>query len=220
MRGGPAPLLYRPGGTRTPNRRFWRPVLYQLSYGPLSLLRSRTTPLLQRWPGTELNRRHLGFQPSALPTELPGPNKTPVPNGRGRFHIRESWDQLYRRAIPARVPGLDQVSARSHAGTRFGEAHQGRPVTACINISPPFLGAVGPCRTSSARASRLILNVETPPPGRRSSLDPNSGGGIRTRDLRVMSPTSYQTAPPRIKDPKYMDGRGWVSTLKPSRSAA
>ncbi len=26
---------YRPGGTRTPNRRFWRPVLYQLSYGPL-----------------------------------------------------------------------------------------------------------------------------------------------------------------------------------------
>jgi hypothetical protein len=25
----------------------------------------------------------------------------------------------------------------------------------------------------------------------------HSGGGIRTRDLRVMSPTSYQTAPPR-----------------------
>ena len=26
-----------------------------------------------------------------------------------------------------------------------------------------------------------------------------SGGRIRTYDLRVMSPTSYQTAPPRIK---------------------
>src|ERR1700693_5818078 len=26
----------------------------------------------------------------------------------------------------------------------------------------------------------------------------HSGGGIRTRDLRVMSPTSYQTAPPRV----------------------
>ena len=26
-----------------------------------------------------------------------------------------------------------------------------------------------------------------------------SGGWIRTNDLRVMSPTSYQTAPPRIK---------------------
>src|ERR1044071_7742296 len=30
----------------------------------------------------------------------------------------------------------------------------------------------------------------------------NSGGGIRTRDLRVMSPTSYQAAPPRVKDSK------------------
>src|SRR5262249_17411008 len=33
--------------------------------------------------------------------------------------------------------------------------------------------------------------VLSPPPSA------NSGGGIRTRDLRVMSPTSYQTAPPR-----------------------
>src|SRR5204863_4023418 len=24
--------FYTPGGTRTPNRRFWRPLLYQLSY--------------------------------------------------------------------------------------------------------------------------------------------------------------------------------------------
>jgi hypothetical protein len=32
---------------------------------------------------------------------------------------------------------------------------------------------------------------------RRSSTT-HSGGGIRTRDLRVMSPTSYQAAPPRI----------------------
>src|SRR5256714_3917992 len=27
-------FVHRPGGNRTPNRRFWRPVLYQLSYGP------------------------------------------------------------------------------------------------------------------------------------------------------------------------------------------
>ena len=25
----------RPGGTRTPNGRFWRPVLYQLNYWPV-----------------------------------------------------------------------------------------------------------------------------------------------------------------------------------------
>ena len=36
------------------------------------------------------------------------------------------------------------------------------------------------------------------PPGERGL--PYSGGGIRTRDLRVMSPTSYQTAPPRGVD--------------------
>jgi hypothetical protein len=50
----------RSGGTRTPNRRFWRPVLYQLSYGPI------------QWPGAESNRRHHDFQSCALPTELPG----------------------------------------------------------------------------------------------------------------------------------------------------
>src|SRR5665811_1887764 len=32
----------RAGGTRTPNRRFWRPVLYQLSYCPLSIAMPRT----------------------------------------------------------------------------------------------------------------------------------------------------------------------------------
>jgi hypothetical protein len=35
---------------------------------------------------------------------------------------------------------------------------------------------------------------------RRRRGSGNSGGGIRTRDLRVMSPTSYQAAPPRVKD--------------------
>ncbi len=32
---GDSVLKSRAGGTRTPNRRFWRPVLYQLSYCPL-----------------------------------------------------------------------------------------------------------------------------------------------------------------------------------------
>ena len=32
-----ATFSYRPGGNRTPNPRFWRPVLYQLSYGPLGV---------------------------------------------------------------------------------------------------------------------------------------------------------------------------------------
>jgi hypothetical protein len=31
---------------------------------------------IERWPGTESNRRHTDFQSVALPTELPGQNKT------------------------------------------------------------------------------------------------------------------------------------------------
>src|SRR5215213_1532736 len=42
---------------------------------------------------------------------------------------------------------------------------------------------------------------------RRRRGSGNSGGGIRTRDLRVMSPTSYQAAPPRVKD-EQSNGRG------------
>src|SRR5438477_1887518 len=34
MLGGQVVVCCRAGGTRTPNRRFWRPVLYQLSYCP------------------------------------------------------------------------------------------------------------------------------------------------------------------------------------------
>src|SRR5206468_5447968 len=55
----------------------------------------------------------------------------------------------------------------------------------------------------------------------------SSGGGIRTRDLRVMSPTSYQTAPPRDvavdyrKVPNRRQGyeRDWVRSPV-TRSAA
>ena len=46
--------------------------------------------------------------------------------------------------------------------------------------------------------SWVILTWETPPDGGASRA--NSGGRIRTCDLRVMSPTSYQTAPPRNRD--------------------
>ena len=39
------------------------------------------------------------------------------------------------------------------------------------------------------------------PPGFGGGVWGYSGGGIRTRDLRVMSPTSYQAAPPRDTEP-------------------
>ena len=63
------------------------------------------------------------------------------------------------------------------------------------------------CRRSGARNCWIGRGDRSPPEpsgrrpertkARRSGPFSSSGGGIRTRDLRVMSPTSYQTAPPR-----------------------
>src|SRR5213078_1184132 len=39
-----ASLLGRSGGTRTPSPRFWRPVLYQLSYWPLTMTAAAYSP--------------------------------------------------------------------------------------------------------------------------------------------------------------------------------
>ena len=55
------------------------------------------------------------------------------------------------------------------------------------------------------------------PPG--SGGGDNSGGGIRTRDLRVMSPTSYQAAPPRDKDTEFNRAGSIRQPLRRSGSA-
>ncbi len=68
-------------------------------------------------------------------------------------------------------------------------------------------GALAEVASVRLRASRSLPNVETPPRAALHTSTTNSGGGIRTRDLRVMSPTSYQTAPPRNKNTKYTPGR-------------
>src|SRR4029453_15297759 len=38
--------------------------------------RARELELIPAWPGADSNCRHRGFQPRALPTELPGPRQT------------------------------------------------------------------------------------------------------------------------------------------------
>src|SRR4051794_3946466 len=50
-----------------------------------------------------------------------------------------------------------------------------------------------PLRTALGVLVGLLQSVRKP----YATVGLDSGGGIRTRDLRVMSPTSYQTAPPR-----------------------
>ena len=80
------------------------------------------------------------------------------------------------RALPTELPGPNR-----HRSDKNRPGPAGGPNT-------PFSGPRWPGRST----------LETPREGGVSRFRcSHSGGGIRTRDLRVMSPTSYQTAPPR-----------------------
>ena len=156
------------------------------------------------WPGAESNRRHHDFQSCALPTELPGQKKPPEPiRARARSIPMENV-RLYRGRTPVRTSGRDQVSASSHPGTgspRRTEREAQLPSPEANSIRT-VLSAELPPRPNSSLGGSLTWKRRQ---WRRS--DPsNSGGRIRTCDLRVMSPTSYQTAPPRNRDPKYRPG--------------
>src|SRR4051812_34526118 len=56
-------------------------------------------------------------------------------------------------------------------------------------------GVSGANRSPRRHRVRRLTNDKTPA---SAGVLCDSGGGIRTRDLRVMSPTSYLTAPPRV----------------------
>src|SRR3984893_10967869 len=82
----------RSGGARTPNPRFWRPVLYQLSYTPILERHARARPEhLSTWdeiPGSSLGMTAAGAH------ELP---HFVFQLGRSGYH------QLARRAKSARA---------------------------------------------------------------------------------------------------------------------
>ena len=107
---------HTPGGDRTPNPRFWRPVLYQLSYGrpvrspPCASPANRSA----QWPGAESNCRHHDFQSCALPTELPG-RTAGIKNPRGSCCAG-------RRRIRNERP----IISRQSRGTRPRESIRGR----------------------------------------------------------------------------------------------
>ena len=102
-------------------------------------------------------------------------------------------------ALPTELPGRRKKPARSLSGRGRGVSSESADPTG----SPlPPASAGSTCqrpsrkvRTCFTELLRVASTWETPPLRRRFRT--SSGGGIRTRDLRVMSPTSYQTAPPR-----------------------
>src|SRR5215475_2216540 len=62
----------RPGGNRTPNLRFWRPPLCQLSYWPTLFGRNRWKRFRQNQLNTPIMRRaeKRGFRPPGKPVRL------------------------------------------------------------------------------------------------------------------------------------------------------
>jgi hypothetical protein len=156
-------------------------VLYQLSYGPLDLLLLLVLVLLVL----------------KLPPSFPRADPPAFHHGQGQNRTADTMifsHVLYQLSYLAQTKNPPEPPA-----ARTGASGEG-----------PALPA--PRSRPRARAPRIrhgpknrLLHSLSSEPGRgkrrpAAALHGNSGGGIRTRDLRVMSPTSYQTAPPRNRD--------------------
>jgi hypothetical protein len=95
----------------------------------------------------------------------------------------------------------DKKPARATGGAD-GIDRRGTGATG-LSLPSAFADSTYPTPSRAAASStRLRCPTVHPKHGKRrpaAALLDHSGGGIRTRDLRVMSPTSYQAAPPRIR---------------------
>ena len=144
--------------------------------------------------------------------------------GRGAGPAPSTWPRLTfrqpatsesdpRRAASSTAP----PTARGTSNARQrGASARGAAVDALERgtIDPAAPSAVA--HTASTAAPGLAREKDKRP--RCAGPSGDSGGGIRTRDLRVMSPTSYLAAPPRVAATRYSNGDAWA--LAPPRAAA
>ena len=111
-------------------------------------------------------------------------------------------------ALLARLPDLSQALHRAPAELKrqvfdaFQLSITYDKVERRIEISATITEAV---------AQALENAKDLPEGGLKRRSQGHSGGGIRTRDLRVMSPTSYLTAPPRGVATECSNGRSRAS---------
>ncbi len=112
---------------------------------------------------------------------------------------------LYRLSYPARRPLRESSGGGIRTHDLVVNSHPLWPLSYPGSISSAHVGFsnIAACVPTSKNAPRQ--HSDTGP-------ERNSGGRIRTCDLRVMSPTSYQTAPPRSGRRSY-PSRSGMSTI-------
>ena len=127
------------------------------------------------------------FRPTRRLTRRPRTRHDP-------YQVSRPVDRRGRRALRSRRSASLQSPAIPRTMSR-NAAHRPRPNWNHIGTT----SAPHPRTAKAALASGLRSQSASAGSWRElpALVGLDSGGGIRTRDLRVMSPTSYQTAPPR-----------------------
>ena len=192
------------------------------SYWPGSCTRCRCSPYRQR---SDARWRHRLSSPNS-PTCLIAPSRSicssprsPEHHTKAVLHSGADYELLAQRTY---LP-FDSIWAgqRGSIGRAGGHLERSANATCVRRRTASELGrracGASPAARPAPVASKTSVSLRTPSVKPRSNTmvllstkTPehsevlicreivSSGGGIRTRDLRVMSPTSYQAAPPRV----------------------
>ena len=198
---------YRAGGTRTPNPRFWRPVLYQLSYDPSRTLRCGVWPL----PGFLVRR--VSPAPSAELPELDSVRGVPpalhclvVPT-LAFLASHRHCDALaccHRLTTPVRGRASRRLPQRPGASEgRSLAGGEGR-------ARPPRLRSFGAFRASRPRAS--AFSEECGEGGGGQGVGPASWRSGPTRRGPLAGALGRPAAPARRRG----QAAGKVNTTEPS----
>ena len=156
-----------------------------------------------RWLPPPLDRPP-GASPSPTsrrPSSATPPNTTSSSTGSSSTTPLAGPAQSGAPRPSRRLPGRRNRGTRGEPPGNHGGSLAGIPgITGCRfgRSSPPVHNGVRTHRLPDPRSRPNEKRTEPPrASGAQSSLEGGSGGRIRTCDLRVMSPTSCQTAPPR-----------------------
>ena len=158
----------RAGGTRTPNRRFWRPVLFQLSYCPQgvgsgrSIVAGGTPPdrpggqPAQPAPRAGAKHEHARPRPRPWPRRCPPSTRRPA---AGERPARRPAVRLLDRGEDLARP---QSGRRRHVGRQLSQA----PGAAC-GTGRARPGTAGSARRAPARRGRAPADPRPPRPAAR-----------------------------------------------------